>query len=99
MNTSSFIHADIFFYITTIAVLILTALLIILFYYLVKIARHLEYTAKRLKEEGDRIMDDVSTVRESIEEQGGKALSFLKFVFGAFIHSRDKTKGSRKGKK
>ena len=101
---SSLIHADIFFYITSVAVVILTILLIILFYYLVKIARHLECTARRLKEEGDRIIDDVSMVRESIEEQGGKALSFLRFIFGAFIHTRDSSKrpsreSSRAGKK
>lgn len=90
---SSLIHADIFFYITTIAVVILTALLIILFYYLVKIARHLERTALRLREESERIIEDVSIIRESIEDQGGRALSFLKFIFGSFIHSRDSKKG------
>ncbi|MEI6553610.1 MAG: hypothetical protein WCO09_03510, partial [bacterium] len=85
-------HADIFFYITTIAVVVLTVLLIVLFYYFVKIAKHLERTARRLKEESDRIIDDVSMVRESIENSGGKAISFLKFIFGSFIHSREKTK-------
>ena len=94
---SSLIHADIFFFITSLAVIVLTALLIIFFYYIVKIARHLEHTSKRLMEESDRIM-----VRESIEEQGGKALSFLKFIFGSFIHSRDssaKSSSSRKTRK
>lgn len=96
---SSFIHADIFFFITSLAVIVLTALLIIFFYYIVKIARHLEHTSKRLMEESDRIMDDVSIVRESIEEQGGKALSFLKFIFGSFIHSRDSSAKSRSSRK
>jgi len=84
----SFIHADIFFYITSVAVVILTALLIILFYYLVKIARHMEHAARRLKEEGEHIMEDVSAVRESFEEQGGRIVSVLRFVFGSFLRSK-----------
>ena len=90
----SLIHADIFFYITSIAVIILTALLIILFYYLVKIARHLEHTSKRLREESDHIMDDVSIIRESIEEQGGRAMSALRFIFGSLLHSKSSSHGS-----
>jgi hypothetical protein len=90
---SSIIHADIFFYITTIAVIILTALLIILFYYLVKIARHLECTAMKLRKESERIIEDVSFVRESIEDQGDKAMSFLKFIFRSFISRKDSTRG------
>lgn len=98
---SSFIHADIFFYITTIAVVILTALLIILFYHLVRIARHLEHMAIKLREESERIIEDVSLVRESIEDQGGKALSFLKFVFGSFLHrgGSKNTGGDKTGKR
>ena len=100
---SSFIHADIFFYITSMAVVVLTALLIILFYYLVKIARHMEHTAKRLREESDHIMEDVSMIRESIEEQGGRAMSVLRFIFGSFlgskISSHRKSKSSRKSEK
>ena len=99
----SLIHADIFFYITSISVVLLTALLVILFYYLVKIARHLEHTAKRLREESDRIMEDVSIIRESIEEQGGRAMSALRFIFGSFLHSkgssRDGSGANKKDKK
>jgi len=92
---SSFIHADIFFYITTIAVVVLTALLIILFYHLVRIARHLERAAMKLREESERIIEDVSFVRESIEDQGGRALSFLKFIFGSFMNKGNSNKSSR----
>ena len=96
---SSFIHADIFFFITSLAVIVLTALLIIFFYYIVKIARHLEHASKRLMEESDRIMDDVSMVRESIEEQGGKFMSALRFIFGAFVHSKGSSGRPSSGEK
>jgi hypothetical protein len=96
---SSIIHADIFFYVTTISVVILTALLIVLFYYIVKIARHLERTALRLREESERIIEDVSMIRESIEDQGGRAVSFLKFIFGSFMRSGGSRGGERNGSK
>ena len=83
--TTSLIHADIFFFITTICLLILTSLLIIFFYYIVKIARHLEHTTKKLREEGDRIIEDISSVRESFEQQGSKISSVLKLIFGSFF--------------
>jgi len=95
------IHADIFFYITTIAVVVLTVLVIIFLYYVVKIARHLEHAAKRLKEESDHILDDVSIIRESMEDKGGKAVSFLKFVLGTIVSSKmaKGRKANDKGKK
>jgi hypothetical protein len=98
---SSFIHADIFFYITTIAVVIFTVLLIILFFYIIKIARHLEKTASKIRKESERVIEDISFVRESIEDQGGRALSFAKFLFGSFTGggSFGKTKESMGRKK
>ena len=98
----SFIHADIFFFITTIVVLVFSALLIIFFYYIVKIARHLEHTTKRLRDEGDRIIDDLSAVRESFENQGNKVASVLRLIFGSFLGSKmgSYTSGSnKKGKR
>ncbi|MEI6041947.1 MAG: hypothetical protein WCQ00_00015 [bacterium] len=78
---------------TTLAMVVLTSLLIIFLYYIIQIARHLEYTSRKLKEEADRIMEDVLMVRESIEEQGSKAMNLMKFVFGSFIRSGNGSAG------
>ncbi len=80
---SSFIHADIFFYITTIAIVILTTLLVILFYYIIKIVISLEQTASSIREESERVIEDISSVRESIEEHGGRVANLVKFVFSS----------------
>jgi hypothetical protein len=44
-------------------------------------------------------MEDVSIIRESIEEQGGKAMSALRFIFGSFLHSKSSTRDSSKANK
>ena len=97
---SSFIHADIFFYVTTISVVLLTVLLIIFLYYVVGIARHLEHTSKRLMEESDAIIADVSTARKSIKNHGGKLFSAIKFILTPLFYSKfSSTKKESKSKK
>ena len=95
---SSLIHADIFFYITSVAVVVLTIMLIVLIYFIIRIAENLEYTSKKLREEGDKIIEDVSIIRESIEEQGSRAVSLFKFIFGSFMHPKEASKEAPKKK-
>lgn len=90
-------NANIFFLITSVVTVLLGILFVILLYYIIKITRHLEHTAKKIKEESGRIIDDVSMFRETIEEQGGRLASFLNFAFGALFSS--KKKGGAKAKK
>lgn len=85
---SSIIHADIFFYITSISVVVVTIMLIVLFYYVVRIVRNIEHTSEKIKEEGDNILEDISMIRESIEDQGSKFAGVLKFIFGSFWGSK-----------
>lgn len=91
-------NANIFFLITSIVTVVLAILFIILLYYIIKITRHLEKTAKKIKEESGKIIDDVSMFRETIEEQGGRIASFLNFAFGT-LFSLKKKPGNSKSKK
>lgn len=100
---SSFIHADIFFYITSISVVVLTIMLIVVLFYIARIAKHIEHASRKISEESDRIIEDVSMIRESIEEHGSRAMSFFKFIFGSFIRpskvgSRSSAKAKRNAK-
>lgn len=98
---SSIIHADIFFYITSISVVVVTIMLIVLFYYVVRIVRNVEHTSEKIKEESDNILEDISMIRESIEEQGNKFAGVLRFIFGSFLGSKrasNKGGGSREKK-
>jgi signal transduction histidine kinase len=63
----SFVQADIFFLVTTIAVIILTACVIVIFVYAIKIIRDVRYISKKVKEESDKIITDVQDIRETIK--------------------------------
>ncbi len=83
MNT--LIHADIFFYITTIVVLILAFLVSILIFFLIKTFKHVSDIAERVKQESTHIIDDVSELREKIKEEGTKMASVNKVMKGVLI--------------
>ncbi len=66
------LKADVFFFVTTIAVVILTILGIIIGVYLVRILREVEYIARVAREEVDELSEDISeiagNIKESVEE-------------------------------
>ena len=73
--------ADIFFFVTTIAVVIIGILLAIVLTYSIFILKDMKALSKRAKEEGERIMDDIESLRLGSLSKGayflGKAYSFL----------------------
>jgi len=87
MNT--ILKSDVFFFITSVAVVILTILLVILIIYLIKISRDVKNIAAKAKVEANNIIDDVSSLRQNIKEQGGKFKS-LAGLFTNFIKKKKK---------
>jgi uncharacterized protein YoxC len=65
---NSFLHADIFFFITTIAVVIFSVLLIIALTYLVRILRDIRKVVHTVEEEVEQIKGDVYDARIGIRE-------------------------------
>ncbi len=74
-----FLKLDIFFFVTTIAVVIITALLAILIIYLVKISKDVKYITKKAREEADLISEDLSDLRDDIKAKGFKPKYLLSF--------------------
>jgi F0F1-type ATP synthase assembly protein I len=62
------LKADVFFFVTTIAVVILTILGIIISVYLVRILREVEYIARVAREEVDELSDDITEIADGIKE-------------------------------
>ena len=86
-----FIKADIFFFVTTIAIVLITFLLSIILVYGIYFARNIYLVSKNVKKEADLIVEMVSTVREVVEERGVSLLSMvMKFV--NIFHPSDKPK-------
>ncbi len=90
------VHADIFFFVTTIAIVILSLAALIALVYLIIILRNLKDFSKRAKEEGMAVLDDVTSVRHFVKEKSHTIAS----LFGLFslVHRKGR-KGKHKSEK
>jgi predicted PurR-regulated permease PerM len=90
------VHADIFFFITTCAIVLLTIIFAIALVYGIFIAKNLHYIVKKIKEESDNISGDIAHARQKIREQGIKMASYVEFLkslvsFGSAKKSKKKS--------
>ena len=82
MNT--LVKADIFFFIASIATVVLTIILAILLIYGIKIAKRLKEITEMVKHESQNVVEDIAYVREQIKEQSDRFGSFLGSIVGLF---------------
>ncbi len=101
MDTANLIHADIFFFITSIAVVLCTILLIFILVYVLRTIRAVTHIVEKIKIESEQVIDDLSDLREKIKDSGsnisgmGKwllTLVFGKVASGVFTASKKKKK-------
>lgn len=71
--------SEIFFFITSIAVVVLTILVGVVIAYLIRILRNVDDISEKAKEETALIKEDVAELRQNLREQGIKAKSFVTF--------------------
>jgi prolipoprotein diacylglyceryltransferase len=87
----SLVKSDIFFFITSIAVTVLTVILVFLFYYGFKILKQIRFITNRFKEEGEFFLQDAKELRETYKGKLGSILSLVASVV-AFSKKKRKTK-------
>ncbi|MEK7138281.1 MAG: hypothetical protein AAB787_02105 [Patescibacteria group bacterium] len=85
----SFVKADVFFFISSIAILALTIGLSILIFYLVRILNDVKHISKSIRERSDVILGDVDRLRESIRNGG-----WIKAIWGLF-HSDNRAQAEQ----
>ena len=78
----SIVNSNIFFFITTIAVVIGGLLVSILLIYLILIVRDVRWVSKKVKREAELISMDINEAREHIKEHGVELTSVLGFLKG-----------------
>ena len=83
----TFIQADIFFFITSVSVVLLTLLIIICLFYLLKILKNFKDISDTLKNGVEEVGGHLEDIAESVENS-----TIFRFIFG-------KQKSSRKAKK
>lgn len=62
--------ADIFFFITAIAVVILSAAFAVVLVYIIRILKRVDEISERVKKESDAVMDEVASFRQNLKEEG-----------------------------
>ena len=93
------IHADIFFFVTTIAVVVITIALTVLVVYLVKVFRSVRKIADMVSDETVLVRKDIADLRSEVRVRGARAVGMLDWVdrfFGMGSRkSRSKNKKTR----
>lgn len=92
------IHADIFFFITTIAVILVTLFIAIILFYAVKVARKVDSIAETIDKESKNVAQDIETLRTRVKEEGMKVSGFSKFI-GSFLVGKYFGKGKSQKRK
>ena len=82
------IHADIFFFITAIAVVVLSIGGAVVIFYLVRILRRIDEISEKVQGETDEIVRDVKDFRATLRSEGIK----VKTVFDIFLNFVKKAK-------
>ncbi len=79
------IHADIFFFISTIALIIISIGLVIAVIYVIKILHNIFHVSEKVKEGSDEILSDIQNLRADVKTQGFRVqyvMGFIKSLFG-----------------
>lgn len=78
--------ADIFFFVTTVAIVVLSVVALIALIYLIIILRNLKDFSRRAKEEGMAVLDDVTSVRHFVKEKSHTIASLFGLL--SLVHRR-----------
>jgi hypothetical protein len=80
----SLVHADIFFFVTTIAVVVIAAVFTVVLVYLAKILHDVKKITAQVHEETVLFREDIRDLREQVRNEGFKLRSFLDLITGFF---------------
>ncbi len=84
--------SEIFFFITSIAVVLFTIVGVVIAFYLIKISRNISEITERAKDQAGKISNDIDALRENIKEEGVQALKKFKFIANLFGSKKTKNK-------
>jgi hypothetical protein len=77
---SDFLKQDIFFFITSVGVVVITILLGTFLFYVIRIARTVDHILAKVREETDIISEELAELRRNIRKEGMRLKHLAKFV-------------------
>ena len=90
------LHADIFFFITSVAVIIISLLVSVLLYFAILIARDVSAVTAKIRQASDELEQDFESVRASIKNEGVRIKTFFEFLIGIITRRTQKSRVSKK---
>ncbi len=87
------IHADIFFYVTTIAVVVLGVILAFCLFYILRILKDASDIAHKFRREADKVVADLDSVREHVKDR--VSISAVLGFLSGFLRGTTKAKNAR----
>jgi hypothetical protein len=97
MPNESLIHADVFFFISTIALVVLSIGSGIALFYVIRILRDAGDVAEKIKAESGEIVADSKRLREALRDEGVKWGHIIGLVRGFFMRQPER-RPARKAK-
>lgn len=82
------LKADIFFFISSIATVIITLILCVVGYYVILIARDAKYISTKLRNATDDLEEKFQEIREQVSEEGKRAKYIIDFFLARFMGKR-----------
>jgi hypothetical protein len=92
MPNESLIHADIFFFISTIALVVISIGLSIALYYGIQILRNVRDVSERVRDESEEVLSDVKKLRHALRDEGIKWRHVADLARNFFIRKGKKVK-------
>ena len=92
---TTLVHADIFFFITTIVTVALGILVAVALWYVVLILRDLRHLSDLARTGGEKLAGDLDGLRAAAKEEGVKIKSIFDFFLSLFVR-RSKRKSAKK---
>ena len=77
---NDFYQMDVFFFVTSIAVVLIAVILAIALIYLIRILRDIKHISKKAKAGADILGDELEGLRANVKEQGFRLRHFFRFL-------------------
>ncbi|HRH22808.1 MAG TPA: hypothetical protein PLB51_02345 [Candidatus Paceibacterota bacterium] len=92
MAQDSLIHADIFFFISSIALVIISIGITVLLIYLIGIVRNVREISEKVKGESGELIKDIKDLRIALRQEGIKWRHVADMIRHFFSHKEEKKK-------
>ena len=91
------VQSDIFFFVSSISVALVSVALIIAVVYAIRVLRDVSHISRKAKEESDELAKDIKELRKAVKEEGSRGRATFRLITG--LISSFFSRGAKKKKR